>query len=160
MIDHGGESTGFLSQNAIWLNDRVAVVVLTNADFAGVQDSLTKKIGEIVLPKSVQADTGEVARLDDAKAALAALTAGELDPAQFTDNARFYFTPETRGDYQSSLTPLGAPLKVEALRAPRLRGGFVNRNYRVTYKDRSVIVISYAEPGEHGRWEQFMVMPE
>lgn len=155
VIDHGGESTGFLSQNAIWVNDPVAVVVLTNADFAGVQDSLTRKIGEIVLPRSVQADTGEAPRLDgaDRRQARSGAVHRECPVLFHPQNAR-------RLPVQSDPARLGAPLKVEALRAPRLRGGFVNRNYRITYKDTSVVIITYAEPGAQGRWEQFMVMPE
>ncbi|MBX9644307.1 MAG: beta-lactamase family protein [Novosphingobium sp.] len=37
MINHGGASVGFLSQNSVWLDDRVAIAVLTNGDFAGAQ---------------------------------------------------------------------------------------------------------------------------
>lgn len=159
VINHGGESTGFLSQNSIWIDDKAAITVLTNADFGRVQDELTDKIAEIVLPKAVQAQTGEAARDEDARAVLAQLSAGVLDPALFTDNARYYFTPEVLGDYQASLAPLGTPQSVTALRPPRLRGGFVNRVFTLTYKDKTLRLVTYAEPGPQGRWEQFMVMP-
>lgn len=161
VIDHGGESVGFLSQNSVWLDEKAAVVVLTNADFAGAQETLTGKIAEIVLPASPQTDTGEAPREGDARATLAMLTAGAFDPARFTDNARYYFTAQTRADYRTSLARLGPPLKVEAPRPPRLRGGFVNRVFRLSYaKGRKLVLVTYAEPGAHGRWEQFIVMPE
>lgn len=51
-----------------------------------------------------------------------------------------------------------APTKVELLRPPRLRGGFVNRVFRVRFADDKTMVIStYADPGANGRWEQFIV---
>ncbi|MFM5884076.1 MAG: serine hydrolase domain-containing protein [Novosphingobium sp.] len=160
VVDHGGESVGFLSQSSTWIDDKVAVVVLTNADFAGVPDTLTDKIADLILPKAVQADIGEAARDEDARATLAELTAGRLDPARYTANARFYFTAQTLGDYAQSLSPLGTPQEVNALGKPRLRGGFVNRNFALSYKDGpKLVLITYAEPGEKGRWEQFIVMP-
>ena len=121
VIDHGGESVGFLSQNTIWRDAGVAVVVLTNADFAGAQADITSKVAEVVLPKSAQANTGEAPRIDDVRAQITALAAGQLDPAAFTENARYYFNAETLGDYRDTLARLGAPTQVEARRSPRLR---------------------------------------
>ncbi|MCC6926457.1 serine hydrolase domain-containing protein [Novosphingobium sp.] len=158
-VNHGGESVGFLSQNTVWVDDRVAVVVLTNGDFAGVQEDLTDKIAAIVLPKAQQADIGETGREADARATLAALRAGKLDPAKFTDNARYYFSAETLGDYSQSLAPLGTLTAIEILRPPRLRGGFVNRVYKLKFAKKELTLITYAEPGAQGRWEQFIVTP-
>lgn len=159
VIDHGGESVGFLSQNTIWIDDKVAVVVLTNGDFGGAQDTITQRIAEAVLPKSLAADSGETARSEDARAVLDSLIAGRSDPTLFTDNARYFFTPEALGDYATSLSALGPLTGFELARAPRLRGGFVNRNYRLSFGSRKLVLVTYAEPGEQGRWEQFMVMP-
>lgn len=160
VIDHGGESVGFLSQNSTWIDDKAAIVVLTNADFGGAQESLTARIAEVILPKAVQADIGEAGREDDARATLAELTAGKVDTARFTDHARFYFTAETVGDYAASLTPLGPPDSIKLTGGPRLRGGFVNRNYLLHYKGgQDLVAITYAEAGPTGRWEQFIVMP-
>jgi CubicO group peptidase (beta-lactamase class C family) len=158
-IDHGGESVGFLSQNTTWIDDKAAVVVLTNADFGGVTGDLTTKIAQVIMPRASAAVAGESDRLADAKAALAALTAGRWNPAQFTENAQYYFTPEVRGDYRASLAKLG-PLKTITARPPRLRGGFVNRNYVLEFAAQKLVLVTYAEPGTTGRWEQFIVMPE
>lgn len=160
VIDHGGESVGFLSQNTVFPDNRAAIVVLTNADFSGATDTLTEKIAAIVLPKAGQAQIAELDRLADARATLAMLTAGRFDPARFTANAQYYFAPGTRADYAASLRPLGAPSAFTAPRPPRLRGGFVNRNFKITYGKTKLTLITYAEPGSHGRWEQFMVTPE
>ena len=157
VIDHGGESVGFLSQNSIWPDDKVAIVVLTNADFGGVQTKLTSGIAEIVLPKAQQAKVDEKDRTADARAGVAALAAGRFDPALFTDNARYFFAAEVRADYRASLAPLGPLRAIEPTRPPRLRGGFVNRVFKLTFAKRTLYLSTYAEPGEHGRWEQFMI---
>ena len=159
VVDHGGESVGFLSQNSIWIDDKTAIVVLTNGDFAGIQDQLTEKIAEIVLPKSAQANTGEVPRLGDVRTTLAGIVGGKFNAGLFTDNGRFYFNGQTLGDYRSSLRGLGPLKSVTATRPPRLRGGFVNRVFQLHYAKKTLTLITYAEPGAKGRWEQFMIMP-
>jgi D-alanyl-D-alanine carboxypeptidase len=159
IIDHGGASIGFFSQNSVWVDDGLAITVLTNGDFGSAQDEITDKVALIVVPKSAQAETGETPRIEQAKATLEALLAGSFDPARFTGNAQYYFTEEVRGDYRQSLGELGALTKLEPLRNPRLRGGFVNRVFRATFEKRVLTVSTYSEPGAEGRWEQFIVSP-
>lgn len=159
VVNHGGESVGFLSQNSVWIDDRAAVVVLTNADFANVQDRLTGDIARIILPKAETATTSEDLRIADARATVLALATGKLDPARLTGNGQYYFTAEVRGDYRASLARLGRLTGISASRAPRLRGGFVNRVYTVTFAKGSLRLVTYAEPGLAGRWEQFMLTP-
>ncbi len=132
-INHGGESTGFLSQNTVYPDSRAAIVVLTNADFGDVTDPLTSGIADIVIPKAAAANNGEVDRVDDATALFAMLRGGPLDRSKLTENGNFYFTDTALGDYRTSLSALGEPTKVELLRPPRLRGGFVNRVFRVHF---------------------------
>jgi hypothetical protein len=99
-------------------------------------------------------------RLGDVQATYAALASGKLDRSSLTPNLNYYFNPTTLGDYSSSLARLGTP-KIEIRRAPRLRGGFVNRNYTLHYAGgKDLTLVTYAEPGANGRWEQFMIMPE
>lgn len=157
VIDHGGESVGFLSQNTVWPDDGIAVVVLTNADFSGATSLLTGEIAGIVLPKGPAAQDNEAARTEDAQATVAGLLKGVADPARFTENGIAWFKPEVLKDYRTSLAPLGPLRKVELTRTPRLRGGFVNRVYILTFAKGKLTLSTYAEPGEHGRWEQFMI---
>jgi D-alanyl-D-alanine carboxypeptidase len=159
VVDHDGAVEGFLSQNSIWVEDRIAVTVLINASFAPIQNRLTEQIAAIVLPKPVQAVTSEVARTEDAKALLEELIAGTFTPAHFTANAQYYFTATVRGDYQQSLGDLGALTRFEPLGPPRLRGGLVNRLFRASFDKRTLVVSTYAEPGAEGQWEQFIVVP-
>jgi CubicO group peptidase (beta-lactamase class C family) len=159
-INHGGESVGFLSQNTVYPDDRAAITVLTNADFGHIEGTLIDALASILLPRVAAADPGEPDRTADARTLLAALAAGTLDPATLTTNARDYFSHTTRADYRASLAPLGPISSIVLLGTPRLRGGFVNRRFRIVAGGRGFTVNSYAEPGAAGRWEQFIVSPE
>ena len=160
VIDHGGEAVGFLTQNTVYPDTKDAIIVFTNSDFSGATGTLTSGIDKIVLdsPEPTLANEGD--RLADARAIYDMVVSGKIDPAKFTPNLNYYFDPTTLGDYRSSLAPLGEP-KITILRSPRLRGGFVNRNYTLQYPDgKELTLVTYAEPGASGRWEQFMIMPE
>ena len=117
-------------------------------------------IKAIALDSQDRGLTGEGDRIADVQAVYSTLVKGSVDPAKFTTNLNYYFNPTTLGDYRSSLAPLGTPT-VKALGAPRLRGGFVNRNFSLHYPGgKDLLLITYAEPGANGRWEQFMIMPQ
>ena len=107
----------------------------------------------------MRARVAEADRITDVRSLYGALAAGKIDRGLLTAHASSYFDEIVRGDYRSSLGPLGVPTKVELLGKPRLRGGFVNRNYRIEAGGKTLTAITYAEPGATGRWEQFLVMP-
>jgi CubicO group peptidase (beta-lactamase class C family) len=161
IIDHGGEAVGFLTQNSIYPDTKDAIIVFTNADFSGATDTLTSGIEKIVLDSPEPALTTESDRLADVRSVYDAIVSGRIDRSMFTPNLNYYFTPTTLADYRSSLAPLRAPASITINRAPRLRGGFVNRNYTIHYAGgKELTLVTYAEPGASGRWEQFMIMPQ
>lgn len=161
VIDHGGEAVGFLTQNSVYPDTKDAIVVFTNSDFSGATGTLTSGIEKIVLNSPEPALAKESDRAQDVRSVYDMIVAGQVDPSKFTDNLNYYFNPTTLGDYRTSLAPLGAPTAFESLGPPRLRGGFVNRNFTIHYKSaKDLTLVTYAEPGANGRWEQFMIMPE
>jgi CubicO group peptidase (beta-lactamase class C family) len=161
IIDHGGEAVGFLTQNTVYPDTRDAIIVFTNADFSGATDTLTEGIEKIVLNSPEPALSGEGDRLADVRATYDALGAGRIDRTKFTPNLNFYFDQTVLGDYRASLGALGAPASITLNRPPRLRGGFVNRNYTIHFAGHpDLALVTYAEPGANGRWEQYMIMPE
>ena len=161
VIDHGGEAVGFLTQNSVYPDTGDAIIVFTNADYSGAIGTLTEGLRKIILDSAEPALSGEGDRLEDVRATYAALVGGNIDRSKFTDNLNYYFNATTLGDYRSSLAPLGAPTSIEMRRVPRLRGGFVNRNYTIHYANHpDLTLVTYAEGGANGRWEQFMIMPE
>lgn len=157
-VEHSGEAVGFLTQNIVLPEKRMAVTVLVNGAFGAAQDEIADAIVEMLgAPTAID---GPDARLDDARALFEQLRDGRLDRALLTGNASGFFTPEALEDYRTSLTPLGAPAALALLRPPALRGGFVQRVYLLTYPDgRRLVIGTFAEPGAHGRWEQFLVTP-
>ena len=161
VIDHGGEAVGFLTQNTVYPHSKGAIIVFTNADYSGATDTITAGIEKIVLDSPEPALTGEDDRLADIRAIYDQLVSGNVDRTRFSKNLNEYIDPTVLGDYRSTLAPLGAPTSITINRPPRLRGGFVNRNYTLHYANgRDLTLVTYAEPGPSGRFEQYMIMPE
>lgn len=159
-IEHNGEAVGFLSENVVYPEQKDAIVVLTNSDFSNAVFTMTKAISAIVVPETrAPDDEDEDAITAHARKVFDELRSGTLDRSLMTDDANYYFTPTALGDYQASLSKLGEPTAFEETGGPRLRGGFVNRNYKVSYPDQTLEIVTYAEPGKDGRYEQFLVMP-
>ncbi|MFM9828110.1 MAG: serine hydrolase domain-containing protein [Sphingomonas sp.] len=159
-VEHSGEAVGFLSENIVYPDDKAAIVVLVNSDFSDAFQNIAQEIAAVILPAAkVSAATSDAAETARARRVFDMLRAGTLDRAVLTDDMNFYFTPVALGDYKSSLSALGEPQTFEAQGRPRLRGGFVNRNYRVNYGDKRLQIITYSEMGENPRYEQFLVQP-
>lgn len=159
IIDHGGEAVGFLTQNTVYPDTRDAIIVFTNADFSGATGSLTAGLEKILLNSPEPALTGEGDRLADVKSLYAQLATGKVDRTKLTSHLSEYFDATVLGDYRKSLATLGHP-QIEASGPPRLRGGFVNRNFTIKYPKKTLTLVTYAEPGANGKFEQFLVMPE
>lgn len=160
-VEHGGEAVGFLTENIVFTDDKVAIVVAVNADFGGSHQTIAKGIADLILPPKTAPATAdpEAAKTVQARAIFDAMRSGTLDAAKMTEDWNYFYKGVVAEDYKSSLASLGEPTKFELRGAARLRGGFVNRNYLVSYPDRKLIVVTYAEPGDGGRYEQFLVMP-
>jgi CubicO group peptidase (beta-lactamase class C family) len=154
-IFHGGEAVGFLSTNIVFPHEHEAIVVLVNAWFADAHDQIAQKIIEVLHPQQAQDD----AAVAFARRVYDQLRAGRLDRSLMTEDSNYYFTDEVLRDYRDSLGPLGDPQSFTADGPARLRGGFVNRNYTLSFQGRSLSIVTYAEPGANGRFEQFLVMP-
>jgi D-alanyl-D-alanine carboxypeptidase len=160
-VSHGGEAVGFLSSNIVIPEEKFAVVSLVSADFGGAHDSIAQGITDLLLPATQQL---AALTLDQQRDALARklfdqLRVGTPDRSLMTDDANYYFDATAIGDYRTSLAPLGEPTSFTPIGKARLRGGFVNRNYMIRYKDRMLVAVTYAEPGADGKFEQFLVMP-
>ena len=157
-VEHSGEAVGFLSENIVYPDDKAAIVVLTNSWFSDAVSRISTGIARIVLPPPA-ASAEDAAALPRARAVYDQLRAGTLDRGRLTEDANFYFKPVALADYKASLGALGEPTGFAQTGRARLRGGFVNRTYRITYPDRTLSLSTYAEPGAAGRYEQFLVAP-
>ncbi|MCP3733331.1 beta-lactamase family protein [Sphingomonas sp. RP10(2022)] len=156
-VEHSGEAVGFLSENIVFPDQKAAIVVLTNADFGDAFVTIAQGLAKIVVPGN--ADAAEAAKTKAARALFDSLRGGTLDRRLLTANASYYFTPQVLADYRTSLSPLGEPTGFELASPKRLRGGFVQRRYTVTYPKRKLSIGTFAEPDGAERYEQFLVSP-
>ena len=145
-IGHSGGGSGFLAENRIWPDDKTAVVVLSNNDWASPGD-LGDRIAYLVLPPKP-----EEAR---AKAVFTGFQNGTVDRSQFTDGGNFYLTDKVLADLKASLGPLGPVWLIDLDKESR-RGGMVTRRWKILCGEKRLQVIERGYPG--GKLEQFLVM--
>ena len=148
LLEHGGEVSGFTSENRIFPEDRAAIVVLTNAVDSSASNGLADGIEAILFPET---DETRVAR-----AIFDNLRQGRIDRSKFATNANDYFSAQALRDFADSLAPLGEPTGFKRL-TYRLRGGMTAEVYQVEYAGRRLQIILRAMPD--GRIEQFTVNP-
>ncbi|WIG56501.1 MAG: Beta-lactamase class C-like and penicillin binding proteins (PBPs) superfamily [Rhodanobacteraceae bacterium] len=151
MISHDGEVMGFTAGNAIFPDDKIAVVVLTNQDAVGTFGVIGKGIAQALFEVHDPAATRALAQ---AKAIFANLQQGKIDRNLFTADANSYFDATALHDYQTSLAPLGKPQSF-TIRAARMRGGMQMRGYTVTFPKTKLSITTYTLPD--GKLEQYIV---
>jgi D-alanyl-D-alanine carboxypeptidase len=151
-LSHGGAVSGFTSQNTIWPDLKLAVVVLSNKDGSTAPGRITRGLEALLLAPAQDPDAAKL--LEQAKTIFARLQEGRLDHALFTANGNSYFTAEVIGDYSASLKPLGAPKAFELLRSG-LRGGFTERSYRIVFPEKTLNLVVRA--AMDGKLEQYQI---
>jgi len=151
---HGGEVSGFTTENMVFPDDRAAVVVLTNQDAARASGELARRVSAILF--TVQ-DAATVAKTEQARKIFEGLQHGNIDRSLFTENANSYFDEQALKDFASGLTPLGAPVEFSQTREA-LRGGMTLRVYRVRFPQQFLRAWTYEMPD--GKLEQYQVSTE
>ncbi|MEO6119453.1 MAG: serine hydrolase domain-containing protein [Terriglobales bacterium] len=149
-LSHSGEVMGFVANNVVYPEERVAITVLTN-QMTGGAGAITDRIATLLF-----AVNNAPVRVSEERArkVFAALQRGEFDRSLFTENAHFYFNNEVRKDFADTLAPLGTPTEFVAL--PRgLRGGMIAQSYRVVAGGKRLVVLTFEMPD--GKLDQFMV---
>ena len=149
LISHGGEVSGFTARNAVYPDDRAAVVVLTNLDATGASQDMANRIAEILF-----IPPGSEGPLGDAKAIFAGLQQGKIERSRFTANANSYFSDQALKDLAASLAPLGKPTEFSQI-AQGLRGGMTFHRYRVQFGKKTLTVSTYVV--SNGKLEQYIV---
>lgn len=149
-IEHGGEVSGFTSENIVFPDERVAVVVLINQDAVDASGDIARKIVPLLF-------TQEDASAEEQKARkiFDGLQQGKMDRSLFTDNANSYFTEQALQDLASSLAPCGAPLSFSQT-ARRERGGMTFRLFNLKFRNKTLDIWQRTMPD--GKVEQYQVM--
>ncbi len=149
-IHHGGEVSGFVSENEVLIDNGVAVAVLTNQDAVGAAQTIARLAAPVVAefpPTPAEEQALEIYR---------GLQQGKIDRTQLTPNLSDYFTNEAIADFKSSLAPLGEPLTFKQT-GESLRGGMTFRHFTITYPGKHLSLTTYTYPD--GKLEQYLVAP-
>ena len=152
LISHSGEVSGFTASNAVYPDERAAVVVLTNLDATRASINLTNEIATMLFTP-VESE----GPLAEARAILAGLQNGKIDRSRFTSNANAYFSEQALKDLATSLAPLGKPTKFTEV-SEGSRGGMTFHRYQVQFATQNLTVSTYMM--SDGKLEQFIVAPE
>ncbi len=155
VLEHSGEVSGFVAENIVLPDDKIAVTVLTNQDASSAAGQIGQKIAGLLM-QPAKAATGGDAALDRARKTFEGLQQGKIDRSQFTEDANFYFNQQALQDFASSLGPLGAIQEFTAGRTS-LRGGMTYRGFRAKLGGKSVSISIYEMPD--GKYEQYLVEP-
>jgi D-alanyl-D-alanine carboxypeptidase len=158
-LEHGGEVSGFVSDNIVFPVDHAAITVLTNEDASSAASEIAKEITPLLLGvDSSAADHAAELALAQAKAIFTGLQDGKIDRSLFTANCNAYFSQQAIDDFTASLKPLGAPTSFEQA-SEQLRGGMTFRAFRLGFSDpaKKLVVTTFAMPD--GKLEQYLVEP-
>jgi CubicO group peptidase (beta-lactamase class C family) len=150
-LTHGGEVSGFTSENMVFPEDKAAVTVLTNQDSANAAGTIAKQIAPLLFAAQPE-DPGKTQR---ARQIFEGLQQGKLDRSLFTENANAYFTAEAIQDFASSLGPLGTPASFVQT-AQGDRGGMTFHLYTVKFPQKSLQIWLRDLPD--GKIEQYQIM--
>ncbi len=159
-VSHSGEVGGFVAQNIVLPDDKIAVAVLTNQEAAPAAGMIQRALVALLVPPgpSVASSPAETAKAQaEARRVLAALQQGKIDRTLFTANANFYFDQTALDDYASSLGPLGAIGSFEQI-STNLRGGMRYRGFDVRFANGTRATLSTYWTND-GKIEQFLVEP-
>ncbi len=153
-LEHGGEVLGFVAENIVLPDDKIAVVVLTNQDASSAAGNIGKQVTALLLKAGNPQDPKQDELM---RKVYDGLQQGKIDRSLFTDNANAYFTPQALKDYGDSLGPLGAPQSFTQARSS-LRGGMTARVYDVKYPKKNLAIVIYEMPD--GKIEQYLVLEQ
>jgi D-alanyl-D-alanine carboxypeptidase len=148
-IEHGGEVSGFTSQNIVFPDSRAAVVVLTNEDAVPASGDLARQIAALLFR-----DPEAAKQEEQAKAIFAGLQHARIDRALLTDNCSSYFTAQALKDFGETLGPLGPPTEFTKT-AKSERGGMTFRLFEVHFPQKTLEVWERILPD--GKIEQYQI---
>ena len=163
VIEHSGEVGGFVAENLVLPDDKIAIAVLTNEEASSAASMIARAVGKLLVEPAAAgkaAGDPEKAKAEEqAKAILSGLQKGRIDRGLFTEDCNFYFSKTAIGDFESSLKPLGAVKELTQVNS-ELRGGMVFRVFTVKFPDAkgtALTLTTYTMPD--GKLEQFLVGP-
>lgn len=158
VVSHGGEVGGFVAQNAVFPDDKIAIAVLTNQEASAAAGAIVRAVSALLLPSPGAATGGAADKAmaeAQAKRILEGLRHGTIDRAMFTADGNFYFDQTSLDDHKSSLGPLGEVQSVTQS-STSLRGGMTFRSFDVTFANGTKVRLTTYTTRD-GKLEQFLI---
>lgn len=154
VVAHNGEVSGFSTQNTIYPDDKMAIVVFANLFATDVQSVIASRIADVLFAATDPATERAVAQ---ARSVFEKLQKGKLDRTLFTSNANAYFSEQAIKDFQSSIGSCGTISDAQQV-STQLRGGMTYRGYRIKCGAKTYGVSTFVMPD--GKIEQYIVTPQ
>ena len=155
ILEHSGEVGGFVSENLVLPDEKLAIAVLTNQEASSAAHDIAAALLPLLLPPAPPAAKGPRPEETQVRTILGGLQAGAIDRSLFTPDANYYFSPLTIHDFAASLKPLGA-VRTVTREDESLRGGMTERSFEVTFANGTAVTVSTYTTAE-GKLEQFLV---
>jgi CubicO group peptidase (beta-lactamase class C family) len=158
VVSHGGEVGGFVAENTVFPDDKVAVAVLTNQEASSAAGSIARAIALLLVPPQAapaRTSTDSAAAEAQARQTLTDFQQGKIDRSRFTANCNFYFGQTAIRDYQTSLAPLGT-IQTVMQTSSSPRGGMIFRAFDVVFANGTKARLTTYTTSD-GRIEQFLV---
>ena len=141
LFEHGGEVGGYVSENIVLPDEKIAVAVLTNEVASSAASKIGWGVAKLLDPGITPAPAPPDTLADSLKAVLTGMQSSHIDRSLFTDNCNAYFNANTLADFQSTLAPLGAITDVKRTHT-NLRGGMTFGMYEVSFTDGTKLRVS------------------
>ena len=153
-IEHGGEVAGFLAETSMIPRTRIAVVALSNADYAN-PGGLVGDIMALILrqPENVPHVDGPPPK-EVALSMLHQMQAGKLDRANLGDEFSFYMSDDKLAKAAPRLAALGEPETVTLNRVGE-RGGMEVAAIHFVFKTEAADALLYRTPD--GKIQEFQL---
>jgi CubicO group peptidase (beta-lactamase class C family) len=154
-LEHSGEVGGYISENMLFPEDGIAVVVLTNEVASSAAHEIAAQIAQQLIPSLHTAPPPPDTLAPQLKTILTSLQQGHIERSLFTADCNDYFNTDALSDFKSTLAPLGAITTIIRA-ATHQRGGMTGSVYRITYSGGTILTLSiYTMP--NGKIEQFLI---
>jgi D-alanyl-D-alanine carboxypeptidase len=158
VVSHGGEVGGFVAQNTVFPDQKIAVAALTNQEASAAAGAIVRALSTLLLPSPSAASggTADAAMAEaQAKRIIEGLRHGTVDRAMFTTDGNFYFNQVALTDHANSLSPLGE-VKTVTQTSTSLRGGMTFRSFDVTFANGTRVRLTTYTTRD-GKLEQFLI---
>ena len=154
-LEHGGEVGGYVAENIVFPDDKLAIVVLTNEVASSAAGKIGTELTGLLLPAAMTPEAAPDPVAAALPGILERIATGQIDRTQFSANCNAYFSDSAIADFKATLERLGAVKSVYRTRTG-LRGGMTYGAYRVVFATGTTLVLN-TYTLKDGKIEQLLI---